>query len=647
MAPQVTDRPRGLALTPSPASTVILYLLLPVLILGFVESQIANVTKGDFGKRNETFRESSDNSTLKPANVSGLHVNKSWIEDELQKNDTSGVITEDEENFQERENELAARLCHRDVLVKYSDAFCGEKFHLEMTLISRDKWCVLENIIRPYNDMTLCLEKLSNMVGCYYPNRDVQDVFLHVHSFYFQNCSQEAKLVDDAPQGLVIALTLIPVSIIPILVYLVVWKNCAVLSFVSTEVRALCLCLSDNTESDSRPEWKNLLFDYQNISDSYLALTKVNNDLRRDNEILKEHSAWLHEQAELLNRTSAKLMSVNLALSFESTELMEQIVNLTSTNLQLTQEHERLVQQSSEQEEKKMNMSETIKHLVESNALQEEEGQRLSEVNDFLRDELLQVREKNQELLKINDKFQEEVKNLSKKIEALLNDHDEASRHNVQLQERLMELQEQNQILNTTLEDERQEAAEREETRRDKMDQMMMDFNSTKEAYRSLHLYCPVVNHKTKERLCTKCPDGWRLFENKCYYFSSRTLTWSSSRAWCQTQGGDLLIINTEPEQSFIFESSLALQQDGTRLWIGMTDAQQEGDWLWVDGSPVTSDNQYWLSRPGLGTEPDDWRLDDPLGEDCGHIDTHENALKSWMDGSCKLSYRWICEKNL
>ncbi|XP_054455470.1 asialoglycoprotein receptor 1-like [Anoplopoma fimbria] len=384
-----------------------------------------------------------------------------------------------------------------------------------------------------------------------------------------------------------------------------------------------------NNESDSKPEWKSLLFDYQNISDNYLTISTANNDLRRDNDLLKEHSAWLQEQTKLLNNTLANLMSANLALSLESTELTEQIVNLISTNLRLTQEHERMVRYTSEQEVKELNMSQTIKHLLDSNTLREEDGRRLSQINSLLRDELVQVKEKNQKLQDINDKFQGEVKNLSDDCE------------------RLTELQEQNQNLSSVLMTERQEVEEREERRTNEMDRKMVDIDSIKEAFHSLDLYCPVVNLNTKERICRKCPDSWSLFENKCYFFSSRLQTWSSSRAWCQTQGGDLLIINSEPEQSFVFESSQTLQPSSSRLWIGLTDVEEEGEWKWVDGSRVSSDVQFWLSRPGLGTEPDDWKLDDPLGEDCGHMDTSENELKSWMDGSCETPYRWICENNV
>ncbi|XP_027145334.1 uncharacterized protein LOC113747886 isoform X1 [Larimichthys crocea] len=203
-------------------------------------------------------------------------------------------------------------------------------------------------------------------------------------------------------------------------------------------VSCVALSVLYHNESHGRPECKSLFFDFQNISNSYLTLTEANSDLRGDNEVLKERGAWLDKQTKVLNSTSAKLMSVNLALSFESSELMKQIVNLTSTNLKLTQEHERLVRHTSKQEEEKRNMSQTIKYLVDSNAWREDEERRLSEINSFLNDELFEVKGKNAELLEINDGLQREIKNLNAQK---------------------TDLQEQNQNLSSTVMKERQEAA--------------------------------------------------------------------------------------------------------------------------------------------------------------------------------------------
>lgn len=63
--------------------------------------------------------------------------------------------------------------------------------------------------------------------------------------------------------------------------------------------------------------------------------------------------------------------------------------------------------------------------------------------------------------------------------------------------------------------------------------------------------------------------------------------------------------------------------------------------------SPCLCSFRYWLSRPESGSEPDDWKLNDPLGEDCGHIDINEETKMSWMDASCKTLYQWICEKTV
>ncbi|XP_022598021.1 receptor activity-modifying protein 1-like [Seriola dumerili] len=208
---------------------MILYLLFLLLIIGIEESQTANMTE-ELGKveRNQTFTVSTKyNSTMTPGNVtSSLYRDeKSQIEDELLNNQTSTVITEDDETFQDQESRSPHEHCQQDLLVQYSHSYCGAAFQKEMLTISTDNWCLLESITKPYSEVTYCLEKLSGLVGCYYPNPDTQDFFLHIHSYYFQNCTSDELPLEDAPHGLVMALTLIPVSLIPILVYLVVWKS--------------------------------------------------------------------------------------------------------------------------------------------------------------------------------------------------------------------------------------------------------------------------------------------------------------------------------------------------------------------------------------------------------------------------------------
>ncbi|XP_015256410.1 PREDICTED: C-type lectin domain family 7 member A-like [Cyprinodon variegatus] len=82
------------------------------------------------------------------------------------------------------------------------------------------------------------------------------------------------------------------------------------------------------------------------------------------------------------------------------------------------------------------------------------------------------------------------------------------------------------------------------------------------------------------------------------YYISSTTNTWNDSRKDCLERGADLAIIDSKEEQDF-------LRKFQKRLWIGLTDADVEGEWKWVDGSllnirlkPVLSSRLCASSRP-------------------------------------------------
>ncbi|ELK06769.1 C-type lectin and transmembrane domain-containing protein FLJ45910 [Pteropus alecto] len=50
---------------------------------------------------------------------------------------------------------------------------------------------------------------------------------------------------------------------------------------------------------------------------------------------------------------------------------------------------------------------------------------------------------------------------------------------------------------------------------------------------------------------CTRvtCPEGWLLFEGKCYYFSTSTKSWDEARKFCQENYSHLVIISSIAEQ--------------------------------------------------------------------------------------------------
>ncbi|XP_061561468.1 uncharacterized protein LOC133417621 isoform X1 [Phycodurus eques] len=149
-------------------------------------------------------------------------------EDELNEARRENVVTEDDENFQEAEDrELRHEFCRADVLAELSVAVCASAFEQKMATMEADARCVVDNVIRPYDRLSVCLEKLSRRSGCFYPNAAVQSAFLRVHSAFFGRCADPGRerRPEDAPGGAVAVLTLAPVALIPPLVYAVARRS--------------------------------------------------------------------------------------------------------------------------------------------------------------------------------------------------------------------------------------------------------------------------------------------------------------------------------------------------------------------------------------------------------------------------------------
>ncbi|XP_062343045.1 immune-related, lectin-like receptor 4 isoform X2 [Osmerus eperlanus] len=149
-------------------------------------------------------------------------------------------------------------------------------------------------------------------------------------------------------------------------------------------------------------------------------------------------------------------------------------------------------------------------------------------------------------------------------------------------------------------------------------------------------------NH-TDGRKEPQCVPDWKYFGGKCYYFSSDMKTWAESRVACISSGGDLVIIESEDEQDFLteeFVGKIKPDKPEEKFWIGLTDLETEGMWLWVDNSKL--DKSFWL-----GKEPDNWNgtnNDQLEGEDCVRMGELTPIKNCWTDIFCSKPQRRICE---
>uniref|UniRef100_A0A8C6S2N5 C-type lectin domain-containing protein n=1 Tax=Neogobius melanostomus TaxID=47308 RepID=A0A8C6S2N5_9GOBI len=141
----------------------------------------------------------------------------------------------------------------------------------------------------------------------------------------------------------------------------------------------------------------------------------------------------------------------------------------------------------------------------------------------------------------------------------------------------------------------------------------------TKTTSTSAGSVCPTVSVPTYPNNVAQCGEDWELHGTKCYYFSPRSakLPWKESRKMCQKLKGDLVKIESREEQEFLggkLQTEMIHEED--KFWIGLTDSEAEGQWVWTDGSPLNSSLAFWFGND-KNKEPDNWTVQDPEGEDC------------------------------
>lgn len=71
------------------------------------------------------------------------------------------------------------------------------------------------------------------------------------------------------------------------------------------------------------------------------------------------------------------------------------------------------------------------------------------------------------------------------------------------------------------------------------------------------------------------------------YLHVKQGMTWHGARDYCATRGGHLVTIQAPSENKFVYDLAARYNSEaGT--WLGGTDEEQEGTWVWVTGEPWT-----------------------------------------------------------
>ena len=127
------------------------------------------------------------------------------------------------------------------------------------------------------------------------------------------------------------------------------------------------------------------------------------------------------------------------------------------------------------------------------------------------------------------------------------------------------------------------------------------------------------------------CLDHWIYFKGYCYRKVSSCDSWSNGQSICATLGANLPSVHSQEENVF-----LQNVHNGENGWLGLSDINSEGTFLWSDGSPF--DFHYWATH-----QPNNFH-----NEDCVHsLGLLKDHKYKWNDVNCSTCHKYSCKKGI
>ncbi|XP_014831714.1 PREDICTED: galactose-specific lectin nattectin-like isoform X3 [Poecilia mexicana] len=129
------------------------------------------------------------------------------------------------------------------------------------------------------------------------------------------------------------------------------------------------------------------------------------------------------------------------------------------------------------------------------------------------------------------------------------------------------------------------------------------------------------------------CPSGWTPINSRCFLYVPNDMTWANAEKNCLSKGANLASVHNAYEYHQVQNLIAAAGHGSKKAWIGGTD-EEEGTWLWSDGSPMIYTN--WCPW-----QPDNWKN----SQHCLQINYSDE--KCWDDSWCDFRRPSVCTRTV
>lgn len=116
-----------------------------------------------------------------------------------------------------------------------------------------------------------------------------------------------------------------------------------------------------------------------------------------------------------------------------------------------------------------------------------------------------------------------------------------------------------------------------------------------------------------------------------CYIGVAEFVSWDTANAACEGFGAHLATIFDSGENAFVHNFASDANGNGVEVWLGATDNDLEGTFVWVTGERLVDTFENWN-----GGEPNN-----SGGENC--LEMRADGL--WNDKECGTGLQYVCER--
>ncbi|XP_048387692.2 collectin-11 isoform X4 [Stegostoma tigrinum] len=121
---------------------------------------------------------------------------------------------------------------------------------------------------------------------------------------------------------------------------------------------------------------------------------------------------------------------------------------------------------------------------------------------------------------------------------------------------------------------------------------------------------------------------GVREVENKIYLLVKEEKRYTDAHEYCRDRGGLLIMPKDEATNSLI--ASYISEAGLSRVFIGVNDLEEEGQFVFTDGSPLQTFNKWRTGEPNNAYDE----------EDCAEM----VSSGGWNDVTCHITMYFVCE---